>query len=320
MAAFILFLLLSCTLCYLMATWPVVSLLVAIVWGAALITAGKYLKRPQLLAIFAASIAVLFYAGGVVNSIFIMALSGLAMMLMSYMVWRGAGFYDLQKAGIAVALLGLSLFLGITWYQTGDSWKQDAQNELNAYIEDTMRDYDASGLAELYADQGITREDFVESARKTSGAVLNHLWAIFYLQVIMTVFFALLLAVFINRKSGDERLKKKPYSQEIMAWQLVWVIIAGLALCLWGKQQGNDQLFYIGSNILVVLTPITVYYGLAAVIFKIRQMQVTARRWFTVILIVLSTVFLPSALIFFSIFGMFDALLDYRKLRIEKGD
>ncbi|MGE5389771.1 MAG: DUF2232 domain-containing protein [Deltaproteobacteria bacterium] len=320
MAAFILFLLLSCTLCYLMAAWPIASLLLAIVWGAVLITAGKHLKKPQLLAIFLANIAVIFYAGGLVNTIFIMALSGLAMMVMSYMVWRGAHYYELQKAGIAIAVVGLSIFLGITWFQTQDGWKQSLQSELDTYIEETMQGYEESGLATIYAEQGITREDLIESAEKASAAILNHLWAIFYLQVIMTVFFALLLAVFINRKSGDERLKKKPYNQEIMAWQLVWVIIAGLALCLWGSQQKNDQLFYIGSNILVVLTPVTVYYGLAAVIYKIGQMRETVRRWLTVILVILSTFFLPSALIFFSIFGMFDALLDYRKLRIEKGD
>lgn len=320
MAVFILFLLLSCTLCYLMAAGPAFALVVAIVWGAILIIGGKHLQRPQLLVIFAVNIAVIYYLGGLVFSLFIMALSGLAMMIMSYMLWRGARYYELLRAGIAIAVVGLSVFLGITLFQDQEDWKQGVQNEINTYIEESMQDFDKSGLAELYAEQGITRESFIENAQKVSGAILNHLWAIFYLQVIMTVFFALLLAVFINRKSGDERLKKKPFSQEIMAWQLVWVIIAGLALCLWGNQQGNDQLFYIGSNILVVLVPVTVYYGLAAVIYKIGQMRPTARRWFTVILVILGTFFLPSALIFFSIFGMFDALLDYRKLRIEKGD
>jgi len=320
MAVFILFLLLSCSLSYMMAAWPFAALLSAIVWGAVLITAGKKLTRTQLLVLFLANIAGMYFAGGLVNIIYIMTLSGLALMTMSYMAWRGGNYYDLQKAGVAIAVVGLSLYLGINWFETQYDWKQDLKKEINTYIEETMKTYDESGLAEIYAEQGISKEDFRQSAREVSRTILNHLWAIFYLQVIMTVFFALLLALYISRKSGDERLKKKPYRQEIMAWQLVWVIIAGLALCLWGSYQENQQLFYIGSNILVVLTPITVYYGLAAVIFKIGQMQETPRRWFTIILVVLSTVFLPSALIFFSIFGMFDALLDYRKLRIEKGD
>jgi len=319
MAAFILFLLLSCSLVYMMAAWPFTALLTAIVWGAVLITAGLYLKRTHLIVLFLANIAVLYYAGGLVNTIYVMALCGLAMMIMSYMAWRGGNYYELQRGGVAIAVVGLSLFLGISYFETHDGWKQELQSELNTYLDQSMKSYEDSGLAQLYADQGITREDFLKSAKEVSQAIIQHLYAIFYLQVIITVFFALLLAVFINRKRADERLKKKPYRQEIMAWQLVWVIIAGLALCLWGNRQGTG-LFYVGSNILVVLIPITVYYGLAAVIYKIGQMRETPRRWFTIIIVVLSTIFLPSALIFFSIFGMFDALLDYRKLRIVKGD
>jgi len=319
MTAFILFLLLSCLLAYMLAAWPAAALITAIGWGAVLITAGLYLKRTHLIILYLANVAVIYLTGGLVSTIYIMALCGLAMSLMSYMAWRGAHYYELQRAGVAVAVVGLSLFLGISYFQAQADWKQGLQGELNTYIEQSMQSYEESGLAQLYEEQGITREDFLQSAKEVSRAIIQHIYAIFYLQVIVTVFFALLLAVFINRKRADERLKKKPYRQEMMAWQLVWVVIAGLALCLWGSREGNG-LFYVGSNVLVVLVPITVYYGLAAVLYKIGQMRETPRRWFTVITVVLSTLFLPSALIFFSIFGMFDALLDYRKLRIVKGD
>lgn len=319
MTAFILFLLLSCSLAYMLAAWPAAALISAVVWGAALITAGLYLKRNHLIILYLANAAVIYLAGGLASAFYIMAICGLAMMLMSYMAWRGARYYELQRAGIAVAVVGLSLFLGISYFETQADWRQGLESEIDTYIEQSMQSYEESGLAQLYAEQGITREDFLQSAQKVSRAIIRHIYAIFYLQVIVTVFFALLLAVFINRKSADERLKKKPYRQEMMAWQLVWAVIAGLALCLWGSREGNG-LFYVGSNILVVLVPITVYYGLAAVIYKIGQMRETPRRWFTVLTVVLSLLFLPSALIFFSIFGMFDALLDYRKLRIVKGD
>jgi len=318
MAAFILFLLLSCSLAFIMAAWPAIIPLVVILWGAVLITAGLYLKRTQLLVLFLANIAVLFSVGGL-TAVFVMTIGGLAIMVMSYVAWRGGYYYQLQKAGIAIAVVGLSLFLGLMYFQIHDTWERDLQSGINEYIDQTMQSYEQSGLAKIYADQGITKEEVIQKAREFSRTTVRHMWAICYLQVIMTVFFALLLASFINRKSPDERLKKKPYSQEIMAWQLVWLVIAGLALCVWGNKQGNG-LFYVGSNILVVLLPITVYYGLAAVIYKIRQMRDTTQRWFIIALVVLSTIFLPSALIFFSIFGMFDALLDYRKLRIKKGD
>lgn len=319
MAAFILFLLLSCFLSLIMAAWPASILVTVIVWGAVLILAGLYLKRIQLLGLYLTNMAVLFWFGGLIGALAVLAVGGLAIMIMSYMAWRGGQYYELQKAGIAVAVVGLSLFLGIVSVQFGDTWKQELQTGMDNYIKQSVQSYDESGLDKLYAEQGMTREVFIEKAKEASQIILRHMWAICYLQVIITVFFALLLASIISRKSTDERLKKKPYSQEIMAWQLVWVVIAGMVLCLWGNKL-SSALLLVGSNILVILVPITVYYGLAAVIFKIRQMRPTARRWFIIVLVVLSTVFLPSALIFFSIFGMFDALLDYRKLRIKKGD
>ena len=105
-----------------------------------------------------------------------------------------------------------------------------------------------------------------------------------------------------------------------MPWQLVWVIIAGLALWLLGRAQQMNSLYYTGSNILVVMLPISVYFGLATVVFKLKQQKPVYQKWFTIILIILSIFFLPSAVIFFSIIGVFDALMDYRKLRLEKED
>lgn len=320
MAAFILFLVLSCSLSFIMAAWQSVALLAAIVWGATLITAGLYLKRGQLLVIFAANTLLMCYFGGWLNALYLLALCGLSMMIMAYMAWRGADYYEMQKAGIAIAIVAVSLFLGLTFFQTGDNWKTELETQITTYINQSLESYEDAGLLKLYAEQGITRQDIEQGVHNFIRVIIRHLWAIFYLQAIMTVFFALLLATIINRKRHGERLKKKPYREEIMSWQLVWVIIAGLALCLWGNYRNNTQLFYIGSNILVVLVPITIYYGLAAVIYKIGQVRQAYRRWFIITLVILSTFFLPSALIFFSIFGMFDALLDYRKLRIEKGD
>ena len=146
-----------------------------------------------------------------------------------------------------------------------------------------------------------------------------HLPAFYYLQAILAAFFMLFLAAILCHKAGLERLKKRPFKYEIMPWQLAWVVIAGLALWLLGRAQMNS-LYYIGSNILVIMLPISVYFGLAAVAFKLKEQKPVHQKWITIILIILSVLFLPSATVFFSVIGVFDALLDYRKLRLEKED
>ena len=81
---------------------------------------------------------------------------------------------------------------------------------------------------------------------------------------------------------------------------------------------GPDQLnpiYYLGSNILWTLVPIAVYFGLATIVHKIAGRRRSAR-----VLIILGIIFLTlalplSAIIFLSIIGLFDSLVDFRKLR-----
>ena len=112
---------------------------------------------------------------------------------------------------------------------------------------------------------------------------------------------------------------KRPYDQEVMPWQLVWVVIAGLSLWLIGREE-MSLVYYTGSNLLVVLVPIAVYFGLATVIYKLKQRKTSTRNWIITFLVIITVIFPLSAIIFLAVVGLFDSLLDHRKLRVEKGD
>jgi hypothetical protein len=133
----------------------------------------------------------------------------------------------------------------------------------------------------------------------------------------MAVFFMLFLASFRCQKRNLNRLIRKPFDQEIMPWQMAWAVILGLALWLWGRDQ-LSTIYYIGSNILLLTVPIGLYYGLAAVVYKIRQYKQRTRRIMVIVLAVLSLLFTASAIIFFTVIGLFDSLLDYRRLRTKE--
>jgi len=86
---------------------------------------------------------------------------------------------------------------------------------------------------------------------------------------------------------------------------------------LWGRDQ-LSAIYYAGSNILLITVPIALYYGLAAVVYKVRRYQGRIRRVIAIVLVVLSLLFTASAIIFLTVIGLFDSLLDYRRLRAKE--
>lgn len=313
------YLLLTSLLSFLMASFPALTLLMAILWGASLIMAGIYLDLKKMLAVTGVSIAVLYAVAGVHVPFYHLAFFGLSAIVMSILANMGKDYYHVQKWGLGVALIGVTLFTLTIYFSTGQLGIQEMEKQLNIYLQENEQQFEQSGLIELYEKRGISREELEDSIQHMVKNLAWHLPAFYYLQAILAAFFMLFMAAGLCHKAGLERLKKRPFKYEIMPWQMAWVVIAGLALWLLGRGQMNS-LYYTGSNILVIMLPISVYFGLAAVVFKLQQQKPVHQKWVTIILIILSILFLPSAVIFFSVIGVFDALLDYRKLRLEKED
>jgi len=223
----------------------------------------------------------------------------------------------LQRRGVTVAVIAISLLLGGLYYSTGDMGMVQLEQEIAAQVEEIVEYYDDVGLMNIYEEQGISAQELKEALVSFMGAAVRHLPAFYYLQAIMAVFFMLFLASFWCQKRNLNRLIRKPFDQEIMPWQMAWVVILGLALWLWGRDQ-LSTVYYIGSNILLLTVPIALYYGLAAVVYRIRQYKQRTRRIMVIVLAVLSLLFTASAIIFFTVIGLFDSLLDYRRLRTKE--
>jgi hypothetical protein len=319
MPAFIKYLLLTSLLSFLMASFPALTILMAILWGGSLIMAGVNLGWKQMLAITGLSIAVLYAVAGVHIPFYHLAFFGLSAIVMSFLAHMGKEYYHVQKWGMVAAIIGVTLFTLMVYFSTGQIGIQEMEKQLNTYLQENKQQFEQSGLIELYEQRGISREELEDGIQPMVKSFARHLPAFYYLQAILAAFLMLILAAGMCHKAGLERLKKRPFKYEIMPWQLAWVVIVGLALWLLGRGQMNS-LYYTGSNILVIMLPICVYFGLAAVVFKLKEQKPIHQKWITIILVILSILFLPSALIFFSVIGVFDALIDYRKLRLEKED
>ncbi|MEN6350207.1 MAG: DUF2232 domain-containing protein [Syntrophomonas sp.] len=312
MPAFVI-LILTSLCCYLISTMPSLTFILAIIWGTALISAVFYLKRGLMLVIYALNMGLMYAWGGSGNLLFYLAFFALAALVMSLMVSYNRDYYQVQKWGIITAVLCVSLFMGVVYLNSGGIGMKQMEHQLNSYFQESIKAYEDSGLMTLYEEQGMSKAEVEKSFAQIAAGIARHLPAFYYLQAIMVVFFMLLATVYVNLKLQIRRLKKRPYIQEIMPWPLVWVAIAGLGLWLLGREE-MSQLYYAGSNILAVMVPVTFYFGLSALLFKIKEQKSKRKKWMIVALIVLSIVFPLSAVIFLCLLGLFDALLDFRHL------
>ena len=305
------------SLAVLMALLPFLTVVVAILWGCSLLLSALYLDQKRLITVIIINIIIVLSLSGLEETLFLLAFFIIPAVVISLGAQQDRDYYQLQRGGVTVAVIAISLLLGGLYFSTGDMGMAQLEQEIAAQVEEIVEYYDDVGLMNIYEEQGISAQELKEALVSFMGAAVRHLPAFYYLQAIMAVFFMLFLASFWCQKRNLNRLIRKPFDQEIMPWQMAWVVILGLALWLWGRDQ-LSTVYYIGSNILLLTVPIALYYGLAAVVYKIRQYKQRTRRIMVIVLAVLSLLFTASAIIFFTVIGLFDSLLDYRRLRTKE--
>ncbi len=317
MPGFIFFLLFTSTMCVGMALLPGITLIPAILWGTLLILAGLYLESHKILIIFFINILVLFVMAGTSNLLVYLAFFGMPALVMTLLAAYNKNYQQIQHRGVTAAVLGVSFFLLFSYLYSGGIGVNELEAELNKSAAESISIYEEMGIFDMYEQMGISQAEFEMSLKSTTTAFARHLPAIFYNQAIIAVFLMLFFASYISRKRNIERLNKKPFREESMPWQLVWMAIAGLGLWIWGRDELNN-IYYAGSNILWIIVPIAIYYGLSTIIFKIAEQKQSTRVFVIIGLILLVMVFPLSAIIFVSIIGLFDSLVDFRKIRMKQ--
>jgi len=301
----------------LMVVLPFFALIAAILWGSSLLIGALHLDRRELIAIIVMNVIIVSSLAGLDNTITMLCFFIVPAVVISWMAHQGRDYYYLQRWGVITAVIGVSLLLGWLYYTSGDLGMEQIEQQMEAHVEETIEYYEDSGLMELYEEQGMSSEEVKEALLSFMSAAVRHLPALYYLQAIMAVFFIIFLASFWCQKRNLDRLIRKPFDQEIMPWQMAWVVITGLVLWLWGRDQ-LSVIYYMGSNILLISVPIALYYGLAAAVYKIRRYRGRTRRILVIVFVIVSLLFTASAIIFLTVIGLFDSLLDYRRLRTKE--
>lgn len=311
------FLLLSAAECFLLTLFPALNFIIIILWGATLILAGVYLDRRQLIIIYLADLVILFLFLGSESTMVIMLFFGIAGLTMSYLANAGKNYYFIQGSGMIAAMISVSLFLFLFYFGSDQTGSAQLDTELNIYMQEALDEFAQTDLFQLYKEQGITIEEMRAVFKQVAVIIYHHLPALYYLQAIMAVFFMLFFAHLASQTLSINRLRKKPYIMEIMPWQLVWVFITGIGLWLWGRE-GTSAIYYAGSNILAVMTPVAIYYGFSVCWYVFTRIPIKRKIWFIALIVFVIIAFTLPIIILLGLLGLFDALLDYRKIRLNR--
>lgn len=288
---------------------PSLAVLTALFWGALLIIAGMYLQLNALLSIFIANIILIAAAGGIFNLTNLLVFYGFPAIIMGFLTFRENDYQKTRRWGAITLIGGVSLYLGAL-YWSGQGIELTRQ--INEMIIDAGTYYEVGGFTQIYEGMGLSQQEIQALMQKMVENLLYHLPAIFYVQGLLAVILMLWLAAFFTRNQHAIRLNKKPFAYELMSWKLAWLVILGLALALLGWNEHN-YIFYIGTNILVVMAVISFYYGLASLVFRIKYEKGRGRTLIIVLMAILALFFPLSALGFLCILGILDSLLDLRK-------
>lgn len=305
--------------CLAVVSLPALIFIWGILWGISLVLSGCYLNRIQLLTIFVANIGLIYLFSGGEGLIYPLAIYGIPGLVMAVLLSHGHTFYKVLRWGMLSIVLSVSLFLGLAYLQLGEGGINALQNEMQNSVQESIKMSEDSGLLDFYADHGISPEEIQSSIKNAARTMFRYLPAFFYLQGILAVYLILYLSSFWAKRRNLPALQKRPFSEEIMPWQLSWLVIAGLACWLLGRDS-MQLLYYTGANILAVSVPVTVYFGCSHLAYRLQHMQGRGKNWLIALVIILSLFFTVSAIIFIGLVGLFDSLLDYRKLRHQRRD
>jgi uncharacterized protein YybS (DUF2232 family) len=296
---------------------PYLTFLAAIVWGVSLVIGGHFLNEKKLTLVFGLNLLLLYGLTGGNGLFFAIGFFGIPSFLMGYLLCLKKGYYELQKWGLVSAVCAVSLFLVLAYYNFGEAQIHSMQMEVEKYMQDSLVLTGDSSILKLYEEQGISREEIKNSITLVARGLVMHLPAFYYLQAMLTVLIILNLSAYISRKKSLPILAKRPFREESMPWQFAWGIILALSLWLLGRDE-MTAMYYVGSNLLVILAMVAVYFGFSILTYRWANMNPGSRKWMLAIFIILSLTFTLPAIIFIGLLGLFDSLLDYRKPRNKK--
>jgi hypothetical protein len=291
------------------------SIVAGILWGIVLVVGGYWVSRVSLIAVFIANTLLLFGVAGSSN-LFFWAIYGIPSLIMGLLLTRQKGYYELQKWGMTAAALVVCFYMGVLYSPFGSPILSRVQTQISDQIEQS-RSLQDPAFIEIYGQQGITADELKEDAYLVSVWLTKHLPSMYLVQILIVMQIILSFTSYWLHKKGVHVLQHRPFKEEIMPWPLAWVVILGLVLWLWGRNE-LTIIYYTGSNILLGAGAIATYYGISNISFWWNKLPMATRRLVLPLLFVSTILLFVPVMFFVALLGLFDSLFDYRNLYPKK--
>lgn len=178
-------------------------------------------------------------------------------------------------------------------------------------INTTVQQYKASGLLELMQQQGITEvrlRDLLQQGIHIYALILPSFAALVALAVFGFVFY--FVRIWFNEDEG-----RVPFARWRLPWYSVWGAVLGIAFYLLGDQFSWTVLRVLGINLIVVYGALTLVLGASVFVYFLQSLRIP--RFWKIALIITSFIYLFFSVVSLIMLGLFDLVLNFRRLPEE---
>lgn len=257
----------------------------------------------------------IFVLAGPIQSILFYIQFMLMALAYGYMFKKQISIGKILVIGTTITVISTLLILGLMMFVSNIDWQQQKEMLLNT-VDETLQLYEKYGVLQQLEEQGISQAELKKNLLASLRIFLRVIPAMLILASILSSIVNFVVAKFFLRRIGFQVEKFPPFTEWRLPWYTIWGLIIGWGSFLLGDYLQQDFFVIVGQNILIAYSIILFVLGLSVIsfFFKKRKISILGRLFFILLVIlmlqpmVLITVFL----------GMFDLVLDYRKLNKPK--
>ncbi|MGI6120312.1 MAG: DUF2232 domain-containing protein [Desulfosporosinus sp.] len=181
----------------------------------------------------------------------------------------------------------------------------------NDIINTTIQQYQASGLMEMMQQQGISEVQVRDLLQRIIEIYTLSLPGFAALAALIEYGIAYyIMRIWVYKEKG-----KIPFARWRLPWYAIWGAVLGISFYLIGDQFSWTFLRVLGINIMVVYAGIALVLGISAAVYLFKKIKIP--RFLKIALIIVGFFYFYYSVIGLIIFGLFDLVLNFRRLPEE---
>lgn len=175
----------------------------------------------------------------------------------------------------------------------------------------------AQQSVDIYKNLGLISaadsRQMVEMTAKFMAALIPSALAIASL---IRAFLTYIITVRVLRKLGYTTPSLPPFSEWRLPWYSIWLVIIAIGLSLIGDYFKLEVAATVGKNLIFIIVPLFLTIGLAVATSFFNSWKVPI--WIKIFIGLVSLINFSGSLVIFTIIGLFDPVVSFRKWKAPK--